>query len=112
MEQALGFVAQEESDLVNIETFLWPLAVTSCLVWKIKYWHPKFWYDCREYDHTIFYGHIPLGKCISLIVYVDDIVIIGDNHNGIGELKQHLFRHFQTKDLGVQILFWHGSSSM
>ena len=35
-----------------------------------------------------------------MIVYVDDIVIIGNDHDGIRKLKQHLFSHFQTKDLG------------
>lgn len=32
--------------------------------------------------------------------YVYDIVITGDDQEGIKELKQHLFQHFQTKDLG------------
>ena len=27
-------------------------------------------------------------------------VIIGSDHDGIRKLKQHLFNHFQTKDLG------------
>ena len=31
---------------------------------------------------------------------MDDIVIIGSDHDGIKKLKQHLFNHFQTKDLG------------
>ena len=31
---------------------------------------------------------------------MDDIVITGNNQDGIIQLKQHLFRHFQTKDLG------------
>ena len=34
------------------------------------------------------------------MVYVDDIVIIGDDNEGIKALKQHLFQNFQTKDLG------------
>ena len=34
-----------------------------------------------------------------LIVYVYDIVIIGNDQDGIQRLKQHLFNHFQTKDL-------------
>ncbi|RVW51876.1 Retrovirus-related Pol polyprotein from transposon TNT 1-94 [Vitis vinifera] len=33
-------------------------------------------------------------------VYVDDIVITGSDQDGIQKLKQHLFTHFQTKDLG------------
>ena len=31
---------------------------------------------------------------------MDDIVITSDDQNGIQRLKQHLFSHFQTKDLG------------
>ena len=31
---------------------------------------------------------------------MDDIVIIGSNQDGIQKLKEHLFTHFQTKDLG------------
>lgn len=34
------------------------------------------------------------------MVYVDDIVIMDDDHEGIKDLKQHLFQHFQTNDLG------------
>ena len=30
---------------------------------------------------------------------MDDIVITGNNQDGIQRLKQHLFNHFQTKDL-------------
>ncbi|RVW27581.1 Retrovirus-related Pol polyprotein from transposon TNT 1-94 [Vitis vinifera] len=38
--------------------------------------------------------------CIYLVVYMDDIVITGSDQDGIQKLKQHLFTHFQTKDLG------------
>ena len=31
---------------------------------------------------------------------MDDIVITGNDQDGIQKLKQHLFNHFQTKDLG------------
>ena len=31
---------------------------------------------------------------------MDDIVITGSDQDGIQKLKQHLFNHFQTKDLG------------
>ena len=31
---------------------------------------------------------------------MDDIVITSSDQNGIQKLKQHLFTHFQTKDLG------------
>ena len=38
------------------------------------------------------------GK-ILLIVYVDDIIIIGDDKQGINNLKRYLQNSFRTKDL-------------
>ncbi|PHT82485.1 hypothetical protein T459_15500 [Capsicum annuum] len=51
-------------------------------------------------DHSVFYRHSEANLCIYLVVYVDNIVIIGNDEDGISKLKQHLFQHFQTKDLG------------
>ena len=34
-------------------------------------------------------------------MYVDDIVLTGNDQDGINRLKKHLFQHFQTKDLGL-----------
>ena len=51
-------------------------------------------------DHSVFYHHTSTRQCIYLIVYVDDIVITSSDQDSIQKLKQHLFSHFQTKDLG------------
>ena len=51
-------------------------------------------------DHSIFYHHPSTGQCIYLIVYLEDIVITGNDQDGIQKLKQHVFSHFQTKGLG------------
>ncbi|RVX13353.1 Retrovirus-related Pol polyprotein from transposon RE1 [Vitis vinifera] len=77
MEQSPGFVAQGESGLVLQE----------------------FGMSRSTADHSVFYHHNSSGQCIYLVVYVDDIVITGNDQNGIQNLKQHLFTHFQTKDL-------------
>ncbi|RVW21066.1 Retrovirus-related Pol polyprotein from transposon RE2 [Vitis vinifera] len=53
-----------------------------------------------ETDHSVFYHHNSSSQCIYLVVYVDDIVITGNDQEGIQRLKQHIFNHFQTKDLG------------
>lgn len=50
-------------------------------------------------DHSVFVKHSDRGM-IALVVYVDDIVITGDDGLGIVALKADLKRHFQTKDLG------------
>ena len=39
------------------------------------------------------------GK-ILLIVYVDDIIITGDDKQGLDDLKRYLQNSFRTKDLG------------
>ena len=51
-------------------------------------------------DHFVVYHYTSLVQCIYLIVNVDDIIITGNDQDGIRKLKQHLFNHFRTKDLG------------
>ena len=53
-----------------------------------------------EANHSVFFGHTSPEKCVYLMVYVDDIVITGNDITRIAQLKNHLFSHFQTKDLG------------
>ncbi|XP_028751831.1 uncharacterized protein LOC114711582 [Neltuma alba] len=50
-------------------------------------------------DHSVLYQRTDTGM-ILLVVYVDDIVIIGSNMSRISSLKSFLNSHFQTKDLG------------
>jgi hypothetical protein len=42
--------------------------------------------------------HTDVG-CILLVVYVDDIVIIGNDSSGIARLEQFFYHQFHTKDL-------------
>ncbi|KAK6120967.1 hypothetical protein DH2020_045294 [Rehmannia glutinosa] len=53
-----------------------------------------------EGDHSVFFRCSSANRYIYLVVYVDDIIITGDDCEGIKALKQHLFHNFQTKDLG------------
>ena len=50
-------------------------------------------------DHSVFSHTFDRGK-ILLIVYVDDIIIIGDDKQGFDDLKRYLQNSFRTKDLG------------
>ncbi|KAG8491054.1 hypothetical protein CXB51_014208 [Gossypium anomalum] len=54
----------------------------------------------RQADHTMFYKHSEKGKCCILIVYVDDIILTGDDSSEIVRLKEFLGTEFELKDLG------------
>jgi hypothetical protein len=56
-------------------------------------------YKQSNADHTMFYKR-NVSRVSILIVYVDDIVITGDDDAGIRDLKLHLTREFEVKDLG------------
>ena len=42
----------------------------------------------------------PNGKFVILLLYVDDILIVGQDAGVIGNLKKDLFKLFDMKDLG------------
>ena len=102
MEQPPGFVAPGESRLVcRLRRSLYGLKQSP------RAWFSRFSSVVKQFgmtrstaDHSVFYHHTSSGQCIYLMVYVDDIVITRDDQEGIQRLKQHLFSHFQTKDLG------------
>lgn len=58
-----------------------------------------FGYKQINYDHTLFINQ-KNGKITTLIVYVDDMVITGDDPKEINELKKYLSKEFEIKDLG------------
>ncbi|RVX07808.1 Retrovirus-related Pol polyprotein from transposon RE1 [Vitis vinifera] len=49
----------------------------------------------------MFYKHSNEGKVVILIVYVDDIVLTGDDCNELEKLKGKLAEEFEFKDLGA-----------
>ncbi|KAL5701149.1 hypothetical protein ACHQM5_026518 [Ranunculus cassubicifolius] len=50
-------------------------------------------------DHTVFYRRSYHGRTY-LLVYVDDIIITGDDSRGIVQIKEALGKVFEVKDLG------------
>lgn len=55
-------------------------------------------------DYSMFIKHISTSMTI-LVVYVDDIIITGDDIPFINHLKQHLHTIFGIKDLGSLSFF-------
>ena len=51
-------------------------------------------------DHCVYIKRYDQGKYIILLVYVDDMLIVGHDKNKINRLKKDLDRKFAMKDLG------------
>ena len=60
----------------------------------------KFGMQKSKSDHSVFDRNSQLG-IILLVVYVDDIIITGNDMVGISSLKSFLHGQFHTKDLGM-----------
>ena len=61
----------------------------------------RYGWTQSQADHTMFYKHSKGGKVAILIVYVDDIVLTGDDYSELEKLKGRLAEEFEIKDLGA-----------
>ncbi|RVX18320.1 Serine/threonine-protein kinase ATM [Vitis vinifera] len=85
MEQSPGFVAQGESSLAcKLRRSLYGLK-QSPRAWSGRFSSvvQEFGMLRSEVDHSVFYHHNSSSQCIYLVVYVDDIVIIGNDQEGL-----------------------------
>nr|GEZ27512.1 putative ribonuclease H-like domain-containing protein [Tanacetum cinerariifolium] len=59
----------------------------------------KYGFKQSNSDHTLFLKHKE-GRVTCLIIYVDDMIITGNDEKEIKKLKEGLFTEFEMKDLG------------
>ena len=59
----------------------------------------KYGFSQSNSDHTLFLKH-QMGKVTTLLIYVDDMIIIGDGLDEISRLQKKLATKFEMKSLG------------
>ncbi|KZV21200.1 Cysteine-rich RLK (receptor-like protein kinase) 8 [Dorcoceras hygrometricum] len=59
-----------------------------------------FGYRQGQNDHMLFVKHFNHGHITILIVYVDDIIVTGDDCHEMTNIKLMLAKEFEVKDLG------------
>ncbi|KAL4296424.1 hypothetical protein GQ457_12G004830 [Hibiscus cannabinus] len=102
MEQPEGFVAQGKEDYVcRLKKSLYGLKQAP------RQWYKKFesvmgeqGYKKTTSDHCVFIKKFFGDDFIILLLYVDDMLIVGRNASRIDKLKQELSKSFAMKDLG------------
>ncbi|XP_024310449.1 uncharacterized protein LOC106866887 isoform X2 [Brachypodium distachyon] len=96
-----GFgTAQTEGKVLKLHRSLYGLKQSPC-AWfdRFRKAMVQMGYKQSNADHTLFYSRNG-DKLVVLIVYVDDIIITGDDGSEIKRLKQQLTKEFEVKDLG------------
>ncbi|XP_059630211.1 uncharacterized mitochondrial protein AtMg00810-like [Cornus florida] len=75
-------------------------AIPQGLVWQVCKSNVSNGYKQSQGDHTLFIKHSSSGGVTVLIVYVDDIIVTGNDQAERETLKAKLATEFEIKDLG------------
>ena len=102
MKQPEGFAVKGKKELVcRLKNSLYVLKQSP------RMWCQKFdtyirglGFTRRKYDHCVYFKLIG-DHVIYLVLYVDDMLLVGNDNEIILDLKTQLFSKFNMKDIGV-----------
>ena len=103
MEQPEGFIDKEKKQMVcRLKKSLYGFKQAP------RQWYKKFdsFMDSQGYnktisDHCVFIKKFGKNDFIILLLYVDDMLILGQDKTRIADLKQNLGKSFAMTDLGL-----------
>jgi len=100
MDIPLGYMSSSTGIVCRLQRALYGLKQSP------RAWFGRFSIAMRKYgfqqsnsDHTLFLKRRQ-GKITALIIYVDDMIITGDDSEEIYRLEKHLAMEFEMKNLG------------
>jgi hypothetical protein len=101
MDLPPGYTASTETKVVcKLQQALYGLKQSPrAWFWRFSMAMLKYGFKQSNSDHTLFIKH-RLSKVIVLIVYVDDMIITGDDEEEISRLQKELATEFEMKNLG------------
>ena len=102
MQQLEGFEVKGKENLVcKLKKRLYGLKQAQ------RQWHKKFnsfmmshGYNKTTSNHCAFFRKFSDDDFIILLLYVDDMLLIGHDYSNIDKLKRELSKSFSMKDLG------------
>ena len=103
MEQPEGFTIKGKEHLVfRLKKSLYDLKQASRQLYtKFDSFMVEHGYDKTTSNHCVFVKKFSYGEFIILLLYVDDMLIVGHNTSKIDKLKNELSKSFEMKDLGL-----------
>nr|GEV09158.1 putative RNA-directed DNA polymerase [Tanacetum cinerariifolium] len=94
-----GVVERYKARMSIEEISVWTQTVSQSLVWNFTLAMKRYGFKQSNSDHTLFLKNRK-NHVTCLIIYVDDMVITGNDEEEIKRLKEGLFVEFEMKDLG------------
>lgn len=86
--------------MLTSQIFIWSLSRTSKLVCQVSICSQAFGFIQFYADYSLFSYHRN-GVIPHVLVYVDDLIIAGNNSSSIVDFKNYLGSCFHMKDLGI-----------
>ena len=101
MKPPLGFLPQQYGMVCKLNKSLYGLKqAPHCWFAKLSVALKHYGFQQSLSNYSLFVLQRP-GVHIVVLVYVDDLIILGDNHEAIIEFKAYLHNCFHIKNLGI-----------
>src|SRR5713226_6417885 len=103
MQQPQGYEVKGKENLVcRLKKSLYGLKKAP-RQWYLKFdkFMPEQGYDRCHFYHCVYFKRLDNGRYIILLLYVDDMLVVGSNMQDINVLKRKLAKSFAMKDLCV-----------